>query len=110
MSRQNGASAYTLEIRENDRPLSSERMPDPFHHTTIHPRGWRVVLAVLCRRYRLTVIVGGDHERVEEVLKLDPEYLGPHNRKAFIEGGLRDFAAQLSEHDVEPEGSGPFGF
>jgi hypothetical protein len=32
---------------------------------------------------------------------LDPDYLGPHNRKAFVEGGLRDFAAQLGEHDVD---------
>lgn len=91
--------AYTIEIRENDRRLSLEPLVDPFINTTVHPRGWRVALAVLCRRYKVSVHVDGDRERVEEVLKLDPDYLGPHNRKQFIEGALHDFAARLAEHD-----------
>jgi len=43
---------------------------------TVHVRGWRNALRVLFRRYSVTVTVGGDVERVEQVLELDSDYLG----------------------------------
>lgn len=96
----NSAAAYTVEVRENDQRLSMESIVDPFIHTRVRPRGWRVALAVLRRRYEIVVIVGGDRERVEEVMKLDPDYLGPHNRAEFMQGLLGDFVAQIEEHEL----------
>jgi hypothetical protein len=67
---------FTLEIRENDRKAKQITLSDPFHHTTIHVRGWRAALAVLRNRCVLTVIVGGDRDIVEDVLELDDDYKG----------------------------------
>ena len=66
--------SYTLEIREKDKRLSIEPMPDPFHNTTIYVRGWRSALAVLLRRYRVSVHVNADRERVDQVMALDHTY------------------------------------
>jgi hypothetical protein len=98
--------AYTLEIREQGKRLSKAPMPDPFHTTRIRPRGWRVALAVLFRRYEVEVLVGGDRERVEAVMELNPDYLGPAGSKsreawnAQLERSLLDLAAREAEHDV----------
>lgn len=95
---------FTLEIRENDRRLSLATIPDPFHNTTIRPRGWRVALAVLLRRYKVTVIVGGDPEIVEDVTELDSDYLGRFGSSrrqewdAQMNQSLGDFAARIGEH------------
>lgn len=91
---------YTVECRENGRRLSIEPIPDPFINTTIRPRGWRVALAVLRRRYSVTVVVGGDSATVERVLELDPDYIGPPGSKsreawnAQLQGELRRFAEE----------------
>lgn len=97
---------FTLEIRENGKRLSAERMPDPFHNTTIHPRGWRAALAVLLHRYKITVIVDGDRDIVEDVLELDDDYKGLPNSTRWqewdqrVDRALGDFAAKLGEHDA----------
>ena len=81
-------------------------MPDPFHNTTIHPRGWRAALAVLLRRCTFTVIVGGDSEIVEDVCELDGDYLGRFGSTrraewdARLDGALHDLAAREAEHDA----------
>lgn len=85
---------YTLEIRENGRPLDDRPMPDPFHTTMIRPRGWRVLRDVLLRRYEIVVRVGADRETVERVSELDPDYKGAPGSKrraewdAELEGAL----------------------
>lgn len=94
---------FTLEIRENGQRLSVESMSDPFHNTRIHPRGWRAALGVLLRRYEVTVIVGGDHDIVEDVMELDDDYKGEHGstRRTEWDGqfqrALVDFAARAGE-------------
>lgn len=104
--RQKTGDRFTLEIRENDKRLSVESLPDPFHNTTIRPRGWRVALGVLLRRCTFTVIVGGDPEIVEDVIELDGDYLGRFGSTrrskwdAQLEGALHDLAAREAEHDV----------
>jgi hypothetical protein len=96
--------AYTLEICERGKRLSKEPMPDPFHNTTIHVRGWRNALSVLRRRYTVCVHVGGNGDRVEDVLALNPDHLRPGEAPSFIDGKLHDFAARLAEHDVPEPG------
>ena len=59
---------YTLEVRENDRRLSIVPIEDPFHRTTVTPRGWRVVWAVLRRRYTVQVIVDGSSDTIAHVM------------------------------------------
>lgn len=105
---------YTLEIRERGRRLSHEPMPDPFHNTTIHPRGWRAALDVLLHRYTVTVIVGADAETVERVMELDPDYLGlpgSPSREAWnaqLHTSLENFAkdASSSSGSVPPTEKG----
>lgn len=62
---------YTLEIREQGRLVSVEPIADPFITTTILPRGWRVLWAVLLRRYELAVRISADPQRTTEVMKLN---------------------------------------
>ena len=103
-NREKTGDRFTVEIRENDRRLSIESMPDPFVNATVSPRGWRVALAVLRRRYSVTVVVGGDRDIVEDVCELDDDYKGGFgsSRRAEwdqrLEGALHDFAAVLGEH------------
>lgn len=69
--------AYTVEVREQGRRLSVEPIPDPFICTRVMPRGLRAAFAVLFRRYEVEVLVGGDRDRIERVLELNPDYIGP---------------------------------
>lgn len=95
---------YTLAVWEGNKRLSDETLPDPFHHTTIRPRGWRVAWAVLRRRYEVRVVVSADSERIEEVMELNSDYLGPRGSKsrtqwdAQLQGALGRFG---SEREVE---------
>lgn len=88
--------AYTVEIRENGHRLSVERIVDPFVSASIKPRGWRAALDALLGRLEVEIIVGGDKDRVEAVMELDPDYLGPpgsESRTAWdaqINRALRD--------------------
>lgn len=69
---------YTLTVTLNDKPVTfMERHADPFITTRV-TIGWRDrVKCLLRRRCEVTVSVGGDRDRVERVLELDPDYLGP---------------------------------
>lgn len=67
---------YSIAIWENGGRLESKDMPDPFHTTTIRPRGLRAALAVLFGRYELQVMVNGSAETVERVLEINPDYKG----------------------------------
>lgn len=94
---------YEVEVRENDRRVSIERIVDPFIHTTIHPRGWRNAVRLLFRRLTFTVIVSGDSEIVERILELDDDYLGPpgsESRRKWdeqLQGALHRFAQGASD-------------
>lgn len=74
-------AAYTVEIRENGHRLSHERIVDPFVNARIRPT-WRAAWQVLRGRYEVEVIVSGDRDRVEAVMELDPDYLGPAGSKS----------------------------
>jgi hypothetical protein len=95
---------YTVEVRENGRRLSLRQMPDPFHNTTVRPRGWRVALGVLLRRYEVSVHVGAPRQLVEDVMELDDNYKGDRGSKrraewdAGFQQALGDFAARAGEH------------
>lgn len=67
---------YTVTVSENGRSFSRREIHDPFIHTRVYPRGWRVALDVLLGRYEIEVAVHADPETVEQVLELDPDYLG----------------------------------
>lgn len=43
------APAYTVEVRENGKRVSRERIVDPFISTRVHVRGWRAAWSALCR-------------------------------------------------------------
>lgn len=65
---------YTVETRENGRRIRLQRTEDPFIRTTITPRGWRVALAVLLRRYSVEVEVDGSRETIAHVMSgADPK-------------------------------------
>jgi hypothetical protein len=62
---------YVIEVREQGRRIALQPSEDPFIHTTITPRGWRVAWEILRRRYEVSVHVTGDRERVTDVMKLN---------------------------------------
>lgn len=69
---------YHVSTRIGDRTTSlQEPIPDPFVSTTV-TLGWRQVAGFLLRRQRprVTVLVGGDRDVIEDVLELDGNYLG----------------------------------
>lgn len=80
--RQSGADpAYTVEIRENGRRIALERIVDPFISTRVRPT-WKAAWAVLTGKYEVEVLVSGDRDRVEAVMELNPDYLGPAGSKS----------------------------
>lgn len=89
---------FTVEVRECGKRLSLETLADPFIHTKVRPRGWRVALAVLRGRYEVLVHVSGDDEIVEDVMELNSDYLGTMQSTrraewdAAMERSLGDFA------------------
>lgn len=68
---------YHVTTRVGGRTLTFQhRTPDPFVRQTVHV-GWRDLLRGLLRRGLLVeVLVDGDRDVVEDVLKLNGEYLG----------------------------------
>ena len=74
-SRETG-NRFTVESRVDDRRSSYEAIGDPFVNTTVTV-GWRDLLRGLLKRsLRVTVVVGGDRDIVEDVCELDGNYLG----------------------------------
>jgi len=99
--------AYTVEVRERGSRLDRHAVADPFVNTTVHPRGWRAALAVLLRRYEVSVHVSADLERVEDIFELNDDYKGqPGSTRraewdAEFQRGLEDFAAVCGEHETD---------
>lgn len=89
---------YSVAVWENSALVNRRAIHDPFVHTTIRPRGLRVLLGVLLGRYEVRVVVNADTETVERVLELDPDYRGAYGserRKAMdaqFEVALNSFA------------------
>lgn len=58
-------------------------------------------------RYEVEVLVGGDRERIEQVLELNPDYIGPAGSKsreawnAQLEGALSGLASDEDEMSDE---------
>lgn len=96
---------YSVAVWENDSLLDRHPITDPFIHTTVRPRGWRLALMVLFGRYELRVAVNGDPEIVEHVLELNPDYLGAWGSKrreawnASLNESLRSFADAMDDED-----------
>lgn len=90
------SAAYTVEVRENGKRLDIRPIEDPFVCTRVTAKGWRAAWAVLRGRFEVEVLVSGDRDRIEQVMELDPDYIGPagsKSRKAWnaqIQGALRD--------------------
>lgn len=97
---------FTVETRIDDRRIALVGTPDPFIHTTVTV-GWRDLLrGLLHRRLRVSVVVGGDPEIIEDVIELDDNYTGrPGSTRrrewdAQLNRALGDLAARAGEHDV----------
>lgn len=108
---------YTVSIAENNRTLSVQSMADPFHNTTIHPRGWKNALRLLFRRYKVNVVVSTyDPAYAEQVMELNPNYIGPPGSKSRerwnkeLDASLHDFADRISDdgEELAPPKTGPF--
>ena len=100
-ARQTG-ERFTVEVRERGRCLSREPTLDPFINTTIEPRGWRVALAILLRRYSVSVHVSGDPEIIEDVCELNADYLGRRStRRAEWDEQLQSGLERFAEADNE---------
>lgn len=103
-SRESG-DAYTVEVREQGKRLDRHAIADPFVNTMVHPRGWRAAWAVLRKRYRVSVHVSADPDRVEDTLELNDDYKGQKGSTrrsewdAQFHRGLGDFAVVLAERD-----------
>ena len=89
---------YRITTRENGCLVSVIPMADPFVNHCVRVRGWRNAVRVLFRRYELTVHIDADSDRVERVLELDPDHIGPPgspSRRAWnaqLAGALNRFA------------------
>jgi hypothetical protein len=74
--------AYHVTTRINTRTITFQRpIDDPFARTDVH-LGWRDLLRGLCcRRLTVTVIIGGDVDRMNDVLELDDNTLLPNSTR-----------------------------
>ncbi len=100
---------YTLTVFVGGRVLDWEYpMADPFHRTTV-TLGWRDLLRGLIRRsLDVEVKVSADREMIEQVLLLDPDWLGRSDsprRKAFNAQLMRAVTGESDEGDPEAVGS-----
>ena len=80
--------AYHVTTRVGDHTVSFQQpVDDPFVRTTVVV-GWRDAIRELIRHrcVRVTVLVGGDKARVDDVLELDENSLVPNStrRAAFM--------------------------
>jgi hypothetical protein len=107
-SRETG-DAYTVEVREGVERIDKHAIADPFVNTTVHVRGWRNAWAVLRGRYRCSVHVDADHDRIEDVFELNDDYKGERGSTRRTEWDLSfnrslgDFAGVIAEHEDEAE-------
>jgi hypothetical protein len=90
---------YHVTTRVGDRTIAfQERVPDPFvaHTVTV---GWPDLLrGLLKRQLRVTVIVGGDADVVNDVLELDDNALVPGStRKAAFRSHLNEAMGRTAE-------------
>lgn len=89
---------YRIEVRENGHVMDARAIVDPFIHTRIVPRGWRAAWNALWGRTEFTVVVDAEPEIIEQVLELDPDYLGAwgsERRRAWdrqMQNALQNFA------------------
>lgn len=101
---------YSVEVLENGRRLSARPIVDPFINTRVHPGGGllgrlMVALQVLRGTYEVEVIVRGDSAIVEQVLELDPDYLGAWGSErrrqwdANLNNALASFAGADDDDD-----------
>lgn len=74
--------AYHVTVRVDDRTDTFRRpIDDPFARTDVH-LGWRDLLrGLLRRRLTVTVIIGGDIDRMNDVLELDDNTLLPNSTR-----------------------------
>lgn len=79
---------YFLTISESLGPRHWENLDkdtplhDPFIHTTVHLRGWRVAWAVLRGRYKLFVRIRGTDEAHRAVFNAD--YTPRHPPRGYV--------------------------
>jgi hypothetical protein len=96
---------YSVTVFENHRRLDRRPIVDPFINTYVRPSGWRAALAVMLGRYEVEVQVRADKELTEQVLELDPEYLGEwgsERRKAWdarVQAAFASFAGEDDDDD-----------
>jgi hypothetical protein len=100
--------AYHVTSRVGDCTVTFERpIGDPFvtHRVTV---GWPDLLrGLLRRRLDVTVIVGGDRDRVEDVLELDAEWLGHRStRRDEWDAGIRRALAGVAVDEELAEMTG----
>lgn len=83
-------------------------MPDPFHSTTVTIGRRDLIRGLIRGHVEVWVSVGADHDLMEAVGELDPDYLGDANSKSrkrwnkTLEAHLSDFAAR--DQAAEREG------
>jgi hypothetical protein len=68
---------FTVETRINGRRLDEKTTRDPFVNHTVTV-GWLDLIAFALRGRKVTVIVGGDRQIVDDVMELDADCL-THN-------------------------------
>jgi hypothetical protein len=70
---------YEFKIWENDNLINSGQIDDPFIHSTIVPKGWRIAWAVLRGKIKYRVHVGGTRAAFRAVFRSDytPDPEGP---------------------------------
>lgn len=93
---------FDVETRVDGRRVSMETTRDPFVNTAVTV-GWRDLLRGLVRRsLRVTVVVGGDREIVEDVCELDSDYLGTQrsSRRREWNAHIQDSLAKLGDASV----------
>ena len=90
---------YEVQIYENDSTLSLLTVDDPFVHSTVHPRGWRVAWAVLRGKYAIRFHVRGSREAHRVVFRGDytPDPPGPPRQFS-----MTDQAEAASEAQCTP--------
>lgn len=90
--------AYHISSRLNDRTVVfMQPVADPFVTHTVHIGWWDRLRCLLRRRMDVTVLVGGDKDRLDDVLELDDQALIPRSTRhqEFHQGALGCFADQL---------------
>lgn len=94
---------YHVTTRVNMETVSfQQRIDDPFVRQTVHVARRDMLRSLLCgRRLAVVVLVGGDHDVVEDVLELNADYLGMNcTRRDEFNGSIS--AAMVAAASTEP--------